>query len=142
MPPEDRRDFVKGISCPKCRKRIPEHAEKERALSSLIETLNQIEAEVRQILATLRSPKGISSIRDADSLAGAFFYSCQIGEERIRTARKKDYITDVQVQALNNELRGFVRKILEVSGTSPLLRDAVKQLSETEPGLKALLAAV
>jgi hypothetical protein len=89
MPPEDRRDFVKGISCPKCRKRIPEHAEKERALSSLIETLNQIEAEVRQILATLRSPKGISSIRDADSLAGAFFYSCQIGEERIRTARKK-----------------------------------------------------
>jgi hypothetical protein len=142
MAPEERSDFVKGLSCPKCRKRIPEGAEKEMALASLIETLNEVESKVRQTIASLRSTKGITSIGDADSLVGAFFYSCQIGEERIKHARKKDYITDVQVQALNNELRGFVRKILEVAGASPLLADAVKQLSETESGIKELLAAV
>jgi hypothetical protein len=142
MTPEERREFVKGISCPKCAKRIPEDTEKELALSSLIETLNEVESEVRQIIASLRSPKGITSVGDADSLVGAFFYSCQIGEERIKIARKKDYITDVQVQALNNEIRGFVRKIMEISVASPLLVEAVKKLFDTESGIKELLAAV
>jgi hypothetical protein len=142
MTPEERSDFVKGISCPKCAKRIPEDTEKELALTSLIETLNEVESEVRQIIASLESPKGIASIGDADSLVETFFYTCQIGEERIKTARKKDYITDVQVQALNNELLGFVRKMLEVSISSPLLTNAVKKLSETEPGIKELLAAI
>jgi hypothetical protein len=142
MTPEERNEFLKGLSCPKCRKRIPEGSEKERALASLIETLNEVESGVRQIVTRIRSLKGITSIRDADSLTEAFFYSCQIGEERIKTARKKDYITDVQVQVLNNELRGFVRKILEISVASPLLADSVKKLSENESGIKELLAVV
>jgi hypothetical protein len=142
MAPDERKEFLKGISCPKCRKRIPDDAEKDLALSSLIETLNEIESEVRQIINSLHSTKGIASVGDADNLVEGFFYSCQIGEERIKTARNKDFITDIQVQALNNELRGFVRKMLDVSATSPFLINAIKKFLEEESRVKELVAAV
>lgn len=142
MAPDERKEFLKGISCPKCRKRVPGGAEKDLALFSVIETLNDVESQVRHIISSLHSTKGITSVGDADTLVEGFFYSCQIGEERIKTARHKDFITDVQVQVLNNELRGFVRKMLEVSATSPFLVGAVKKFLEEESRVKELVAAV
>jgi hypothetical protein len=141
MTPQERSDFVKGICCPKCRVRIPEISEKEKVLSSLIETPNEVEREVTQLTEALMSRRPcITTVSDADAIIDTFFLSCQIEEERIKTARKKDYISVVQVQALDNELRGWVKKMYEIIQTSPLLMEAGNKLFESEPSHKALFS--
>jgi hypothetical protein len=141
MIPTEQSDFVKGMCCPRCREKItPEEPDRERALASIIESLNEIEGLVihlDQILS--ESNISIVSPGEADAIASRFFFRCQITEERVKTARKKEYVTDIQVRALNNELHTYVQRMIPLMNTSPILTEAVRKLLEAQPSLQDLL---
>lgn len=87
----ERSDFVRGVCCSHCRERgAPEEPDKERALASIIESLNEIEGLVTHLSRTLIDPApSIVTSEEADTITGRFFFSCQVAEERIKTVRKK-----------------------------------------------------
>ena len=141
MKSTEQSDFVKGMCCPQCREKMnPEEQDRERALASIIESLNEIEGLVIHLDQVLSDPNiSIVSSAEADATASRFFISCQIAEERVKTAWKKGYITDVQVTALNNELHTYVQRMVSLMNTSPMLTEAVRNLLEAQPSLKDLL---
>lgn len=132
MSPAERSEFVKGLGCPKCRVRTPPaETEKEKALSSIIEILGEIEQMVKR-LETLGSNGHVISLPEgANRAVEHFFYSCQVAEERIKTAEKKNYVTSIQVTALNNELHDNVRKMIRATTRSPPLARAMQALLDT-----------
>ena len=141
MIPTEQSDFVKGMCCPRCREKMnPEEQDRERALASIIESLNEIEGLFVYLVQALSDSNiSIVSSWEADAIASRFFFSCQIAEERVKTAWKKEYVTDVQVTALNNELHTYVQRMVSLMNTSPMLTEAVRNLLEAQPSMKDLL---
>lgn len=141
MSPAERSDFVRGLCCPKCRARTPpDVTEKEKALASIIEVLGEIELMVKRLETISPNGSAIHLPEGANRALEYFFFSCQVAEERIKTAAKKNYITVTQVTALNNELHENVRKMLRVTARSPPLTHAMQALLDTnDPVIKDLI---
>lgn len=133
MDEEDRTAFLKGICCPKCRQKLtPDEVKKEKALSSIIGVLNEIEEQVLQLERSVGQlgNGAIGTFRQADAIANQFFVSCQIAEERIKYAYREGCLTKVQLAALNKQLAEFVRDMVKLSEHSELLREAIRRIRE------------
>lgn len=136
MSPADRSTFMKGLGCPKCLSRkAPETVEREKALASIIESLNDIEGQLKNLETALGvgAKRGAVSQFDAYNILEQFFLNCQVAEDRIKLAIKKDYITDTQLAALNKEIGEAVQRMIGASKQSSLVTQAMVRLAETNP---------
>jgi hypothetical protein len=101
--------------------------ERTRSLSSIIEILNRIEIQVKELEQTV-GPNGrftIGSKEEADRIVEQFFYTCQVAEERIKQYGTRGYLTREQIADLNAQLKHLVHRLIHLSKGSDLLIDAV-----------------
>jgi len=103
--------------------------EGESALASIIDILNKIEMQLKDLEVTLgkKDHVFITSKEMADAIVHQFFFDCQVAEERMKNSEKRKYISKEQVSTLNNQLKMLVHKMITLSKQSEFLIDAVLQ---------------
>jgi hypothetical protein len=101
--------------------------EKEEARSTIITLLNQIEAQLQDLERThgKEETRGTGSQEEASRIVGQFFVDCQVAEERIKQYGGRGMLTREQIGDLNNQLKGYVHRMIKLSKKSDLLIDAV-----------------
>lgn len=101
---------------------------REQALSSIIDILNEIDAQLKNLDNTLNGQnRGFVTIHEATCIIDRFFVNCQIAEERIKDADQREYISQKQVDDLNEQLKRAVFRIIDISKQSDTL---IKMLQE------------
>lgn len=142
MPPSERTVIMKGDGCPKCRNcEVPEEGERDLALASIIESLNEITRHYAALDTLLehRLKKYILPENEVFIILEQLFISCQVAEQRIKIAMKRGYINEMQLNLLNHEIRGVVQKMIALSTHSPLITHIITQLAETKPVVMGIL---
>jgi|GEM_PF-2184749 len=99
--------------------------EKERTLAAIIEHLNKIEAQVKDLEVSSESQQLVSSRAVADRIVSQFFYDCQVAEDRIKEYGSWAYLTKKQIDDLNTQLKNLVHRMIQVSKKSELLIEAI-----------------
>lgn len=106
-----------------------EEMERQQAFASIIDILNEIDVELKELNEILG--EGTNQFRfnlhEASCIIDRFFYNCQIAEDRIKSASQRGYVTRKQVDELNGQLNRAVRRIVAISRRSDAL---LKMLQE------------
>jgi len=106
--------------------------EEKRVLGSIIDMLNKIEMQVKDLEVTVEK-KGfhvVSSRDEANRIINQFFYDCQVAEKQIKHYGKKGDITRKQITELNGQLKKLVHSMITLSKKSEFLIDAILQSYE------------
>ncbi len=106
-----------------------EEMERQQALASIIDILNEIDVELKELNDILgeEANQFRFSLHEASCIVDRFFYNCQIAEDRIKSASRKNFITRKQVNELNEQLNRAVMRIVAISRRSD---DLLKMLQE------------
>jgi hypothetical protein len=108
--------------------------EEQQAVASIVRVLNEIDFQVHDLDATLRA-RGAGyrfSAQEASAIVDRFFSSCQVAEERIKSARAGAAITADQEAALNRELHATVRRMLALTGQAETLAALARERAGTD----------
>jgi len=118
-----------------------DESEKEKALASIIDSLNVITSSFTSLEHTIGSGviKNIVPESEVFWILDQFFISCQIAEQRIKIATKKGYITELQLNYLNKEIGDAVQRMIAISRHFPLLKYVMMHLAETKPMVMGIL---
>ncbi|MDD1676410.1 MAG: PKD domain-containing protein [Methanomicrobiales archaeon] len=100
-----------------------------RAYASIIDVLNTIDAQVQDMDRALAQGQ-YGTTAEAAETVDRFFYSCQVAEERIKSAAHQGHITDRQVHDLNDQLSTAVQKMVRVAAQSPMVTQLLQQKYE------------
>lgn len=108
--------------------------ESERALAAIIDVLNKVEMQLKDLEVTLgkKDRVFITSKEVANTIVHQFFLDCQVAEERIKNSEKRKHITKEQVSDLNMQLKTLVHRMVTLSKQSEFLIDAVLQHYEAK----------
>jgi hypothetical protein len=142
LPFNERNTFVKGFGCPVCSNRKPiEVTEEEKAIALIIESINDITGQCQTLEQEMRSAKkaGLLPADKAYHALDSFFYSCQVAEDRIKTALEKGYIHDVHRNHLNEELGAAVERMISLAKRSILYNNVMRDLAENKPGIAEMM---
>ena len=96
-------------------------SDREKVISSIIEVLNEIDAELHTLQRMLSDPAVILTSHRADTVVGKIFFFCQVAEDRMKKAAAEGYLTPDQVTQLNAELAQAVQRMVAISQVSPVL---------------------
>lgn len=105
--------------------------EREKAQGSIIEILNEIELQVRE-LEVEAGQGAVKTREEAERRVNRFFLDCQVAEDRIKHHALRGYLTREQVEDLNTQLRALVHRMTAASKRSRLLLDAVLETYEAQ----------
>jgi hypothetical protein len=104
----------------------PPEGASEPALFSMINVLNDIEAQLKQLEVTVERSGAAISPQDASVFVDKFFYSTQVAEERIKNPEMRKHLTPEQIDQLNLQLQNAVQKMIALSQQSTSLQNAVQ----------------
>jgi len=100
--------------------------ERERTLASIIDYLNKIKAQVKDLEVTIEAKQHLVSSRaEAERTVSQFFYDCQVVEEKIKHYGTLNCSTKKQVEELNTQLKSLVHRMIALSKKSELLNEAI-----------------
>jgi hypothetical protein len=102
---------------------------KGKAYASIIDVLNEIDAQVQDLDRALAQGL-MGSTAEASGVVDRFFYTCQVAEERIKGASLQGHLTERQVHDLNDQLSAVVKKMVQVAAQSPLVTQLLQQKYE------------
>jgi hypothetical protein len=142
LPFTERNTFVKGRGCPKCSDQKPvEVTEEETAIALIIESLNDITGQCQTLEREMRCAKkaGILPADKAYHALESFFFSCQVAEDRIKTAREKGYINEIHQNYLNEELGIAVEKMIAIAKRSRLYNQMMNELADEKSGVAGIM---
>lgn len=98
--------------------------EKMNAQSRLIEVLNELDLQLRDIEYSMKfnpsSEKATESVEQ-------FFITCQVAENVIKFSDKKGYCSKEQIKDLNQEVKKKVDRMIQLSKNSNILANALQQ---------------
>jgi hypothetical protein len=102
--------------------------DRQKALSAIIDVLNNVDAQLKDLNRTMakRAPGFVFATAEADAIVEKFFYTCQVAEEKIKTAAAEEHITQKQVDHLNGQLKDAVDRMIAASQKSEVLAQAVQ----------------
>jgi hypothetical protein len=142
LPFTERNMFIKGRGCPRCSDRKPvELTEEEKAIASIIESLNDITGQCLTLEREMRSAKkaGILPADRAYHALDSFFFSCQVAEERIKSARERGFINEIHHNYLNEELGITVEKMIGIAKRSRLYNRVINELADDKSGVASIM---
>lgn len=101
-------------------------AEREAAFASIINVLNDVDGQLKDLEVTVsRSGAAISS-QDATVIVDRFFITAQMAEERMKDPEIRQYLTSAQIEQLNTQLQGAVAKMGALSRRCEPLLNAIQ----------------
>ncbi|MDD1676398.1 MAG: PKD domain-containing protein, partial [Methanomicrobiales archaeon] len=109
---------------------------RQKAFAGIIDVLNDIDGQVHDLERAMKSraPSFVFPADEAAPIVSRFFYSCQVAEERLKTAEHAGYITEKQVHDLNVQLDGAVQKMVELARQSETLNNFVLEKFGAQAG--------
>jgi hypothetical protein len=109
---------------------------REQAFTGIINVLNDIDGQVRDLDRTMRSraPAFVFPTDEAAPIVDRFFYACQVAEERIKAADHEGHLTKKQVHDLNIQLQASVQRMVELARRSETLQNLVTDKFGAEAG--------
>jgi hypothetical protein len=102
--------------------------DRQKALSAIIGVLNDVDVQLKDLDRTMakRAPGFVFAAAEADAIVEKFFYTCQVAEEKIKTAAAEEHISQKQVDHLNGQLKDAVDRMIAISQKSEVLASAVQ----------------
>jgi hypothetical protein len=102
--------------------------DRQKALSAIIEVLNEVDVQLKDLDKTMvmRAPGFVFATAEADAIVEKFFYTCQVAEEKIKSAAAEEHLSPKQIDHLNGQLKDAVDRMIAVSQKSPVLAQAVQ----------------
>jgi hypothetical protein len=102
--------------------------DQQKALSAIIGVLNDVDVQLKDLDRTMakRAPAFVFAAAEADAIVEKFFYTCQVAEEKIKSAAAEEHISQKQIDHLNGQLKDAVDRMIAVSQKSPVLAQAVQ----------------
>jgi archaellum component FlaC len=98
----------------------------------VIDYLNKIEGQVKDLETSIENQQGVSSRAVANRIVSQFFYDCQVAEDRIKEYGSWGYLTNKQIENLKTQLKNLVHRMTTLSKKSELLMDAILESYEAK----------
>jgi PKD repeat protein len=102
--------------------------DQQKALTGIIDVLNDVDTQLKVLDKNMmkRAPGFMFETAEADTIVEKFFYTCQVVEEKIKSAAAEEHISHKQIDHLNGQLKDAVDRMIAVSQKSPVLAQAVQ----------------
>jgi hypothetical protein len=107
----------------------PHMDEKQRTLAAIIDVLNNIDVELRELERISSSPVRVAPFLTSDVmvLVEKFFFHCQIAEDKMKEGYTRRYVTKSQIDDLNRQLRQSVSRMRDLSARSSLVAQVLRE---------------